>query len=236
MAVSSSEPAYQRVAEQLRRQILSGELEPGERLPVEGELADQFGVSRSTIREALRSLASQRLVVTTRGVTGGTFVAQPEPADVGDSLIESLEWLAVADQITVGELLEAREMLEVPAAGLAAVRRTQEDLEMLRAALPDQPEDLSPTFESSRNFHVLIVNASGNRLLETMTRPVFVVLQSRFLRDRAPQSFWANVDDEHRAIYNAIAAGDRLAAEYEMREHLHHLRRMYEIIDRHRQS
>lgn len=235
MAVSS-EPAYQQVAEKLRRQILSGELEPGQRLPIEGELAEQFGVSRSTIREALRSLASQRLVITTRGVTGGTFVTLPEASEVGDSLIESLEWLTMADQITVGELLEAREMLEVPASGLAATRRSQEDLAELEAALPDTPRDLSPTFESSRNFHVLIVNASGNRLLETMTRPLFVVLQNRFLRDRAPESFWKRVDEEHRAIYEAIAAGDRLAAEYEMREHLHHLRRMYEQIDRHRQQ
>lgn len=233
---ASSEPAYQQVAARLRRQILDGEVAPGDRLPVEGELADQFGVSRSTMREALRSLTSQRLLTTTRGVTGGTFVAQPLPENVGDSLIESIEWLAMAEQITVGELLEAREMLEVPAAGLAAQRRTQEQLDGIEAALPEAPADLSPTFESSRNFHLLILTAAGNRLLETMTRPVFVVLQNRFLRDRAPDSFWKRVHDEHRSIYDAIASGDRMAAEYEMREHLHHLRRMYEQIDRHHPS
>lgn len=232
----SPDPAYQQVAEKLRRQILGGEIEPGQRLPVEGDLAEQLGVSRSTVREALRSLTSQRLVVTTRGVTGGSFVAHPLSSDLGDSLTESLEWLTMVDQITVSELLEAREMLEVPASGLAAQRRTPNELAELEASLPESPRDLSPTFESSRGFHVLIVKASGNRLLETMTRPLFVVLQTRFLRDQAPKSFWKRVDDEHRNIYAAIAAGDRMVAEYEMREHLHHLRRMYEQIDRHKPS
>ena len=231
---TSSRPAYQQVAETLRRQILDGELEPGQRLPVEGDLSEQLGVSRSTLREALRSLASQNLVITRRGVNGGSFVAHPLTSDVSDMLATSLEWLTMAEQVTVSELLEAREMLEVPASGLAAQRRTANVLEEMEASLPGTPRDLSPTFEASRNFHVLIVNASGNRLLETMTRPLFVVLQTRFLRDRAPKSFWKRVDDEHRNIYTAIADGDRLAAEYEMREHLHHLRRMYEQIDRQR--
>jgi GntR family transcriptional repressor for pyruvate dehydrogenase complex len=233
---ASRDPAYQQVAEKLRRRILGGELEPGQRLPIERDLAEQLGVSRLTVREGLRLLAAQRLVVTTRGVTGGSFVARPLSSDLGDSLAESLEWLTMADQITVVELLEARELLEVPASGLAAQRRSAEELAALGGALPDGPRDLSPTFESSRSFHVLIVNASGNRLLETMTRPLFVVLQTRFLRDRAPKSFWKRVDEEHRSIYEAIAERDRLAAEYEMREHLKHLQRMYEQIDRHRQS
>ncbi len=232
----ASEPAYQQVAEKLRREIISGKFEPGHRLPVEGDLAEQLGVSRSTVREALRALTSQKLVVTTRGVTGGSFVAHPIPSDVGDSLIESLEWLAMADQITVGELLEAREMLEVPAAGLAAIRRTPEELAALDQHCRMPPRTRGSTFEGTRNFHVLIVNASGNRLLETMTRPLFVVLQDRFLRDQAPDSFWKRVDIEHNTIYKAIEAGDRMVAEYEMKEHLHHLRRMYEQIDRYRRS
>ncbi len=64
-------PAYAVLAEHLRNRILSGELQPGARLPGEAELTAEFGVGRSTIREALRSLASQNLITTTRGVTGG---------------------------------------------------------------------------------------------------------------------------------------------------------------------
>ena len=172
----TSQPAYEQVAEAIRRQIIGGRLAPGDRLPVEGDLASQHGVSRSTVREALRVLTSQNLVVTTRGVTGGTFVAMPDASLVAENLTTSLDLLTMAEQITVTELLEAREMLEVPAAGLAALRREPDDLAELGASLPDGPEDLSPTFESSRNFHRLILGASGNRLLQTMTNPVFLVL------------------------------------------------------------
>lgn len=226
-------PAYQQIADALRERILTGQLSPGERLPKEEELARGFGVSRSTVREALRALATQRLVVTTRGVTGGTAVADQIPPDVSHSLIEWLEWSAIADQISVSELLQAREMLEVPASGLAAANRTPDQLERLAATLETEISPSRP-FESTRRFHLLVVETSGNRLLEPLTRPLFVVLQDRFLRDLAPASFWMRVDEEHRLIYDAIAAGDRLAAEYEMREHLQHLRRMYEQIDRHR--
>ncbi len=226
-------PAYRQVADRLRHLILSGELTPGERLPVEAVLADQFGVSRSTVREALRSLASENMVETTRGVTGGTFVRQPHPGQVADTLGTGLELLTGSDAITVTELLEARELLEVPAARLAAVRRTEEQLVRLDAALPEPRRVLeSRSFEVNRTFHAIVLEASGNRLLEVMTRPLFVVLQTRFLRDAAPARFWRRVDVEHRSIADAIAAGDERAAAQEMSAHLVHLRATYEKIDR----
>lgn len=224
--------AYQRLADELRDEILDGDMVPGDRLPNEGDLTERFSVSRSTVREALRVLTSQGFVVTTRGVKGGTFVAQPLPSDVGDSLIDSLQWLTLGDRITVAEMLEARELLEVPACGLAAQRRSAKDLSEMESALARPDEDSSLSFESSRDFHVRIVQSSGNELLETMTRPIFVVLQDRFLRDRAPSEFWSQVAEEHQRIYQGIAAGDRLTAEYEMREHLRHLRVVYEQLDR----
>src|ERR1051325_7951226 len=71
-------PAYQLLADELRADITSGRLQPGERLPPEPELCVKTGVSRSTVREALRLLARQHLIVTTRGVTGGSFVSHPD--------------------------------------------------------------------------------------------------------------------------------------------------------------
>ena len=76
-------PAYQTLADDLRAQIVAGRLRPGERLPTEPQLCARFGLSRSTVREALRLLASQHLIVTTRGVTGGSFVAQPSAGAAG---------------------------------------------------------------------------------------------------------------------------------------------------------
>lgn len=216
------EPAYKQLADSMRRQILDGTLEPGDQFAAEGALATQYAVSRSTVREALRLLTSEHLVITTRGVTGGSFVARPKAAQISESLLRSLDVLTSAKEISISELLEAREMLEVPSAGLAAQRRTHEHVEAIKLSLSDNSPDLS-TFESGKNFHVLIMKASDNRVLETMTWPLFVILRTRLPRDRAPKSFWRRVNADHLAIYEAVAEGDRVTAEYKMREHLHHI-------------
>src|SRR5437660_12707886 len=125
-------PAYQQLADELREQITSGRLRPGQRLPTEPELCLRTGVSRSTVREALRLLASQHLIVTTRGVTGGSYVAQPDPARLAESLTGGVRMLLSYTPVGVDDLIEVREMVEVPAVGLAARRRTEEDLAALR--------------------------------------------------------------------------------------------------------
>ena len=149
MTQHDTNPAYSRVANELRRLILDGELIPGERLPVEADLAERFGVSRSTVREALRSLTTQNLAVTVRGVSGGTFVSRPDPDQVSDSLTTGLGFLTVAEELTVAELMQARELLEVPAASSAARNRTAEQLERILGSLPARPgSDVAPTFLS----------------------------------------------------------------------------------------
>lgn len=220
------------IAAELRRRIVEGELAPGDRLPSEAELTDQFGVGRSTIREALRTLTSQHLVVTTRGVTGGTFVTVPGTSQVSALLEANLDLLAGTDGIGVAELLETRELLEVPAARLAAHRRTPEDLEAFRTWLvaPDLV-DAEERFRANREFHRAVVAASGNALLEVVCRPIFGVLRSRFPRDDAHRDFWTEVDADHRRIADAIAGRDGAAAAAAMADHLARLRGTYDDLD-----
>ena len=78
--------AYRQVADQLRALIVTGQIRPGERLPSEASLANLFGVSRGTVREALRELSAQALVETSRGAAGGSFVTQPDPESVSEFL------------------------------------------------------------------------------------------------------------------------------------------------------
>ncbi len=233
LPVSRVLPAYQQVSNQLQELIMKGTLAVGERLPAEGEMALQFGVSRSTVREALRGLSSQSLVHTKRGVNGGTFVAEPNPEHVQTYLETTIGLLSVADVVSVDEILEARELIEVPSARLAAVRRDEDQLQRLKATLDTGAEvDLAADFEGHKDFHVAVMEASGNRLLEVIARPMFSVLRTRFMRDRASPEFGAAVDRDHRDICDAIAAGDAEASARLMHNHLERLRSMYERIDR----
>jgi len=203
-----------------------------DRLPTEAELCERFGVSRSTIREALRMLASQGLITTRRGITGGSRIARLRHQDVGDILTISLTALARTDGCSVAELLEARELLEIPAARAAAARHRPEHLERMRASVEDPGErDARHVFEVHRSFHAAILDACDNRLLHLMTEPLFTILQTRFLRDRATPSFWSQVTADHKAIMRAIAAGNGDAAAKTMASHLKRLRATYERID-----
>lgn len=226
--------AFQQVADQLRKLVVHGELAPGTRLPSEPELAAQFGVSRSTIREALRMLSSQHLITTSRGVGGGSYVTHPEPEEISRLLHTNIGLLTGTKQVGVPELLEAREVLEVPAARFAAIRHSDAQLERLRSALPatisDRPEEW--TFQVNAAFHKAILDAAGNELLRLVTAPIFTFLQTRFLRNRATPQFWDQVWEDHGVILEAITSGDPDRAGAEMLRHLETLRPTYEQIDR----
>ena len=227
-----SRPAYEAVAARLREQILGGELAPGDRLPTEPELSTRYGVSRSTVREALRVLSSQNLVETTRGVSGGSFVVHPRAEHVRDYLEVALGLLAVGDEVSVEALLEVRDLLEVPAAGLAAQRATPEQLAELRATLLDPASTESAAMhECNHRFHALLVAAAGNPLLEVVAQPVYRTLVTRFARGEAELPFWEEVVDDHRLILAAVEAGESDRAQELARAHLVRLRASYVAMD-----
>lgn len=233
LEVRKIRPAYQQVADQLRELIVTGELGPGSRLPNETGLSTMFGVSRSTVREALRTLSSQNLVTTSRGVGGGTFIVHPEPGDISDYLETSFALLSGSDDVTVDTLIELRTMLEVPAAGLAAERRSEADLEVLAETLELERDHLDDAsgFEEHRAFHQTILEATGNPLLEVVGRPVFTTLRTRFLRDEAPRTFWERVLADHERIFQHIKDADTEGAQAAMRDHLDTLADDYARID-----
>lgn len=229
LSISPVRPAYEQIADQLRTLVIRGELRPGERLPAEGDLATMFGVGRTTAREALRLLASQGLVTTRRGVGGGTFIVSPDRDAICQYLETSLGLLAGSHRPAVEDLLEARLALEKPAARLAAVRHDETQLAEISATVPDGPAPNEDMYQSK--FHVAVLEASGNMMLEVMTRPVFDVLRTRMVRSAAPANFWDRVVDDHRRILGAIARRDGQEAEEAMHEHLIHLSSVYRDID-----
>src|SRR5947209_2906752 len=222
--------AYEQVADQLRELIMSGELPRGERLPNETVLAREFGVSRATVREALRLLTAQSLVRTAKGAGGGTYVTVPTVDHVSQFLNSALTLLTAADHGTLEELLEARETLEVPAARLAALRRTDDTLRQLHATIPPDPGSLAPQeqFVYNADFHTSVIAAAGNGFLLMAAQPLFMVLQTNLARSSLGARFHRGINEQHRAIAAAIESRDAKRAEREMRSHLRFLRPHYE--------
>src|SRR5690606_33436642 len=111
--------------------------------------------------------ASQNLITTTRGVTGGSFVSAPTVGHISAHLETGVALMAAAETVTVAQLMEVRNLMEVPAAGMAAFRRTDEHLEQLEAAMFDPGSKQGPeTFAKNQEFHLILLRATDNPLLE----------------------------------------------------------------------
>jgi DNA-binding FadR family transcriptional regulator len=217
-------PAYQLLADELRADITSGRLRPGERLPPEPELCVRTGVSRSTVREALRLLASQHLIVTTRGVTGGSFVAHPDAQQLSEALSTGLTMLANSTAVGLADLLELRRALDVPAAGLAAVRRTDEHLTEIRGALFDpRIDDVDVMLQAHTVFHSAVAKATSNPLFELVTRPLYHVSVGQEVVDSLPEEYWLRVDADHREMVRHVADRNAEAAASAARRHIDYL-------------
>jgi GntR family transcriptional repressor for pyruvate dehydrogenase complex len=214
-------PAYQQLADELRDDITSGRLQPGERLPPEPELCQKTGVSRSTVREALRLLASQHLIVTTRGVTGGSFVAHPDAEQLSESLSTGLTMLTNAAEIGLADLIELRRALEIPAAALAAVRRTDAQLAEIRAALFDPDLDgFDVMMQAHAVFHAAVAKATGNALFELFTGPLYRVSYGEDVTGNLPDGYWHRIDADHRELMASLTHQDAEAAATQARFHL----------------
>lgn len=219
--------AYERIAGELRERILSGALAAGDRLPSEIELGATFGASRSTVREALRLLSSHGLITTRPGAGGGSVISQPRPDAILEYLRTSLTLIAGTEDMTVEELLEVRELLEVPAARMAALRREEGSVVMLRELVDHHGVSRDVVFQRNRDVHQRILQVSGNRLHLLMTEPVFRLLQQRTTAEPRSRSFWDEIAGEHRTIVEAIVEGDGEAAATAMRAHLRRLAPIY---------
>jgi GntR family transcriptional repressor for pyruvate dehydrogenase complex len=222
--------AASQIADQIRAGIAAGTLSPGNRLPSELDLAEQFGVSRATVREAIKLLAAAGLVESTRGAAGGTFVVLPDPEAVATSIGEMISLWFNAGDISLLEVDEARAWVERGCVRLAALNRTEEDLEIMRACVEEARDERLTTDEwlaLDLEFHVTIGRAARSRVLGlTMTaihlvRPRTNTLLISVL-EREP------VMEQHTAIYEAIRDQDAERAELAFIAHFEHLSRVQE--------
>ncbi|WP_459975743.1 FadR/GntR family transcriptional regulator [Nocardioides pyridinolyticus] len=220
------------IARQLRAEILAGRYPVGSRLPGEIDLASTLGVGRASIREALRVLAAQGLIQTTRGTSGGSTVRRVGHHDVIRMLSEDMEILASQHGCTVQEMEEVEELLEVSAAWLAATRRTPVQVEKLWSHIPDIAPGETPTasqIDTNLAFHYEIVEATGNRMLQLFAEPVSIVIHNHFRSRERDADYYQRVLEDHRRIAAAIEARDTSRARDEMQQHLGHLRAREDI-------
>jgi len=207
---------YELIAEHLLGQISERSLKPGDPLPTERELAESYRVGRSSVREALRMLESRGLI---KPSGNGAFAV----AEYGNPLSHSLHFLLTLEEASLLEIYEVRKILEVEAAGLAAARRTDEDLAHMAAAIDEMSAGLSSQeryIEADLQFHLAVATATGNRIALRMMHAI------RDLLHRALASIYhipgspQRSITQHREILAAISAGDAEAARARMREHL----------------
>lgn len=167
------------IAEQLREAIVSGQFKIGDRLPTEDELAQRYGVSRPSVREALKRLAAQNLVRARRGPTGGNFVVQPSYEDLAESLSASATLLVGIGALDIEEIIEARRMLQSGCLKLAISHATEEQLRNIENALDRQkdPEISDQAFcQADVAFHRALVDAAGNGMLRFVMYTVIEAL------------------------------------------------------------
>ncbi|HEY3381106.1 MAG TPA: FadR/GntR family transcriptional regulator [Vicinamibacterales bacterium] len=218
-AERTSEGSTEHVVAHVRTLIERGQLKPGDRLPAERDLAIQIGVSRPTVRAGLRALSAMGVVRSRHG--SGTFIPAGPPT-LGS---EPLGFLAALHGFTREEMYEARRILEVGAAALAASRATPEELATLAeevanlfAAMND-PQDF---LVHDINFHRAVAAASGNPIVATLVEMVSELYYGR-RRETAERATERNLRDSsemHRRIYQAIRGRDVEAASAAMNDHL----------------
>jgi DNA-binding FadR family transcriptional regulator len=228
-SLSPVRKAHEQVADQLRALILDGEFPIGGRLPSESALAQQLGVSRATVREALRTLTAQNLIRTIKGRGGGSYVTRPTVDHVSEYLTANIRLLTHARDVSLDELIEARLLLEVPASRLAATRRREGDLERLERLIPEDPRALSTEDRAATDtaFHSAVHECCDNTLLTLAIAPVLVILRQFMPRSSLPPSYFIAVNEHHRRIAAAIRAGDPELTAQEMHDHVEFLRPHY---------
>jgi DNA-binding FadR family transcriptional regulator len=207
------------VIEQILEFIRSSELLPGRQLPPENELATAFGVSRTVVREAMKSLQATGAISVEQG--RGTFVAEYP-------LVQSFMVLSRMNQHRMMDLFDVRMILEGESAFYAASARTSEQLADIAKVLDSAvrhvvEEDWSGALEDDIAFHRAVTRATGLALLQEMLEvavPFWVNMNSNFAEEQDRRTRLETGNAEHKAVYEAIKAGDGVAARNAMHRHI----------------
>lgn len=207
------------VAAQLKQSILSGLFKPGNKLPSERELAEQFQVSRIAVREAIRFLENTGFVSTRHGVNGGTFVTDLNFEYLSNAFID----LFLADKINVPELVDTRVLIEPEIARLAAKNLNKRQARLLKEALDAEEMPINSVdedLEIKTSVHYILAEACGNHFFEALERSLMALTREIIkMIDLNNISAYIHPAGMHRPVVEAVLLKDQVAAAEAMRQH-----------------
>jgi GntR family transcriptional repressor for pyruvate dehydrogenase complex len=222
--------AFEEICERIREQLALGVLKPGDKLPPERDLAQQLGVSRNVLREALRSLEMAGILKLRKGVKGGAFIREGDTGRMNEVMRDMLS----LGTISVRELSEARINVIDLVVRLACVNARQRDFEALEANIErtdvaTREGRLLDRVECSREFYKLLAESTGNKVIAMIVSSV-TEIHMRFVYAKVASSGAATprLTDKRRQFLSALRARDVAAAARLMRIHLESIQRMLE--------
>ncbi len=205
------------VADQLKQSILLGQFKPGEKLPSERDLSEQFQVSRVAIREALRILENSGFITTRQGSTGGAYVIEL----TFEYLVNAFLDLFLADKISIPELHQVRLLIEPEVARLATLNITPQYAQRLKEALEIEELPISTLpvdIERKQKVHLILAEMSGNRFFEALVRSL-LGLTKKVVEAVNPDPDQVHPRGMHNAIVKAVLEGNSEEAAEAMRKH-----------------
>jgi len=214
----------EQIADQIRTAVINRDLNPSDKLPSEQELADQFQVSRPTIRDALKILSASKLIVTKSGAKGGHFVSDININDLISDISDYITLSLSLEGMTIDEVIEVRETVEMKACSLAALRRTEEDLKILKECLPSKEVTLSDQlfYQQDFKFHEAIAEATHNRMVIITIKAITLSLTPYFINVDCPAQLKKKLTLDLYDIYEAIEKQDPKLAIQRMKDHISH--------------
>ena len=207
---------FEEICEQIRKRLASGVLKPGDKLPAERDLAVEFKVSRPAVREALRTLEISGVVSLQKGVKGGAFIRDGNPA----LLTQSLQDLMFLGRVSLAGLAEARRLINGMVIELACERATEEDFAAIERNIAEieSSEDLRRRADEGVRFFGLIARATRNEVLTMLVDSLSDII--RYVIDQTGRKARPELVPVRRRILKALRARDAKAAAKGMDEYL----------------
>jgi len=213
--IPRTKPVPELILDEIQRLITAGILRTGDRLPSESELAERFGVGRSSLREAMRALQLLGIVEVIQGK--GTFLRQTFILPL------ATDWARLSRMGLISQVMEARQIIEVVIAQLAAERATEEDIAAMRAAIGRAEEahgDLGISGEASVEFHLALAEATHNEILALMYKTVKDLYLETARETQVTPDIMENRLQDHRRILECVEQQNPELASQLMAEHI----------------